>query len=332
MSRQEAHRPKVAVIAGGGTLTALASDPFEICDYGQAGSLTAAQLIDRCAAMADRVALVPLAFEPRPSFDMGPEQWGAICGLCAAALAEDPGLAGFVLTHGTGSLEEAAFFLSLVWDLPVPLVVTGAQRPASALSSDGYMNLFQAALVAAEPQARAEGVLVVAHGEIHLPFEVTKTATFGLDTFRSPDLGPVGLVIGGQVRFLRPAAPRAPRGDWRSLRALPRVDILYCHSSGDACAIEAFLAAGARGLVVAGFAPGYATGAQARRLETWVREEGGVVVMASRGHGPVVANSRNDGHGFLPAGRAAPVKARLLLQLALAAGRAPAQIARDFEF
>ncbi|PTM76403.1 hypothetical protein C8J29_1081, partial [Cereibacter johrii] len=135
-----------------------------------------------------------------------------------------------------------------------------------------------------------------------------------------------------QVRFLRPAAPRAPRGDWRSLRALPRVDILYCHSSGDACAIEAFIAAGAQGIVVAGFAPGYATGAQARRLETWVREEGGVVVMASRGHGPVVANSRNDGHGFLPAGRAAPVKARLLLQLALAAGRAPAQIARDFEF
>ncbi len=211
MSRQEAPRPKVAVIAGGGTLTALASDPFEICDYGQAGSLTAADLIDRCAAMADRVALVPLAFEPRPSFDMGPDQWGAICGLCAAALAEDPGLAGFVLTHGTGSLEEAAFFLSLVWDLPVPLVVTGAQRPASALSSDGYMNLFQAALVAAHPQARAEGVLVVAHGEIHLPFEVTKTATFGLDTFRSPDLGPVGLVIGGQVRFLRPAAP-ARRG------------------------------------------------------------------------------------------------------------------------
>ncbi|AMY69511.1 asparaginase [Frigidibacter mobilis] len=321
--------PKVSVIVGGGTLTALAENPFEVCDYGQAGSLTARQLIERCAAMHDRVDLVPLEFDPVPSFDVALPQWLALCQLCEAALASMPDLAGFVLTHGTGSLEETAFFLSRVWDLPVPLVVTGAQRPASALGSDGYMNFHQAACVAANAAASGFGVLVVTHGEIHLPAEVTKTSTFGLDSFRSPDLGPVGLVTGSTVVFGRSLPAAGPRvlADWRKLTGLPRVDILFCHSGGDTIAIEAFIAAKAAGIVLAGFAPGYATGAQARRLERWVRDEGGLVVAAARATGPVVRNSRNDGHGFLAAGRHTPQKARLLVQIALAAGLKPSQIA-----
>ena len=321
--------PKVGVIVGGGTLTALAEDPFEICDYGQAGSLTARQLIERCAAMRDRAFLVPLEFDPVPSFDVALPQWLALCQICEAALAATPDLTAFVLTHGTGSLEETAFFLSRVWDLPVPLVVTGAQRPASALGSDGYMNFHQAACVAASAAARDFGVLVVMHGEIHLPAEVTKTSTLGLDSFRSPDLGPVGLVTGSAVSFGRSLPAAGPRvlADWRKLAGLPRVDILFCHSGGDTVAIEAFIAAKAAGIVLAGFAPGYATSAQARRLERWVRDEGGVVVAAARATGPVMRNSRNDGHGFLAAGRHSPQKARLLVQIALAAGLKPSQIA-----
>lgn len=324
--------PRVAVIASGGTLTALANDPFEICDYGQAGNLTAQQLIDRCAGAADRLQLTALPFAPNPSFDVFLPQWLAICSLCETTLGEAPDIAGFVLTHGTGSLEETAFFLSLIWDLPVPLVVTGAQRPASALSSDSYMNFYQAACVASHPAAAKAGVLVVAHGEIHLPAEVTKTSNFGLDTFRSPDMGPIGQVIGGDVRLLRSVSTSELRRlvDWRSLSELPRVDILHCHSGGDAVAVEAFIAAGARGIVTAGFAPGYTTGAQARRLEEWVRADDGIVVAASRAAGPVVQNSRNKGHCFIAAGRHSPVKARILLQLALAAGAKPHQIERTF--
>ena len=331
MPRNAPPLPRIAVIAGGGTLTALAQDPFEICDYGQAGSLDAAALIARCGPMQTRFALQPVPFTPLPSFDMGPPQWQEIRRLCAATLQAVPDLSGFVLTHGTGSLEETAFFLSCTWDLPVPLVLTGAQRPASALGSDGYMNFFQAACVAACPEARAHGVLVVTHGEIHLPAEVTKTLNFGLDTFRAPVLGPVGLVTGETVRFHR--APAAARRIWRvpaDCSALPRVDIVLCHTGGDAVAIEAFLAAGARGIVVAGFAPGYATGVQAGRLERWIKEEGGLVVIASRAQGMVMPNSRNDGHGFLPAGLLSPQKARIVLQLALACGIKPPQIADVF--
>lgn len=329
----DAARPLIAVIAAGGTLTALAEDPFEICDYGQAGSLSARELIGRCAALEDRFAFLPVEVPPRPSFDIALPDWLALCRLCEAVLADCPGLSGVVLTHGTGSLEETAFFLSLVWDLPVPLVVTGAQRPASALGSDGYINFHQAACVAAYPAARDLGVLVVAHGEVHLPAAVTKTTNFGLDTFRSPDLGPVGQVIGGRVMLARrPTAPRRPVSfDWRAASTLPRVDIVSCYSGADACAVDAFIAAGARGLVTAGFAPGYATGPQARRLERWIRAEGGVVVAASRAAGPVVATARNSGHGFLPAGPYTPPKARILLQLALAAGCEAPQIEALFD-
>lgn len=323
--------PRIAVIAGGGTLTALAHDPFEICDYGQAGSLDAAALIARCAPMLSRFALQPVPFAALPSFDMGAAQWQDILQLCARTLRDTPDLSGFVLTHGTGSLEETAYFLSCLWDLPVPLVLTGAQRPASALGSDGYMNFFQAVCVAASPEARAHGVLVVTHGEIHLPAEVTKTLNFGLDTFRSPVLGPVGLVTGDQVRFHRAAAAVVrPRVGTPDLLALPRVDILMCHTAGDAVSIEAFIAAGARGIVAAGFAPGYTTGVQARRLERWIHEDGGIVIAASRAQGMVMANSRNDGHGFIPAGLLSPQKARILLQLALASGLKPPQIAEMF--
>lgn len=320
----------IGVIVAGGTLSALAHDPFEILDYGQAGSLGARQLIAHYESQ-DRFRFHPLDFEPVPSFDIGLPQWLRICAMCDDALRGTPDLKGFVLTHGTGALEETAFFLSLLWDLPVPLIVTGAQRPASALGGDGWMNFHQAACVAASGQVTG-GVLVVAHGEIHLPADVTKTANFGLDTFRSPDMGPVGQVIGNAVHLLRQEIrpTQRPLADWRNLSVLPRVDLLYCHAEGDAVAIEAFVAAGTQGIVLAGFAPGYATGVQARRLEAWIRQAGGIVVAASRATGPVVSNNRNDGHGFIPAGRHTPAKARLLLQLALAAGLAPRQIATLF--
>ncbi len=327
-------RPKVAVIVCGGTLTALSRDPFEIVNYGESGSLSAAELIGRCASLEDRFDFVALDFPTAPSFDIALPQWLALCRLCDAALREQPDIAGFVLTHGTGTLEETAFFLSLVWDQPVPITVTGAQRPASALGSDGYMNFYQAVCAAVHVPLRDTGVMVVTHGEVHLPAEVTKTTTFGLDTFRSPEIGPIAQLIGGTVNLRRrPLEPFArPLVDWRDITDLPRVDIIACYSGADETAINASIAAGARGLVTAGFAPGYVTSAQALRLQRWIEEDGGRVIAASRAMGPVPANARNDGHGFIPASRFLPQKARILLQLALSSGLSADQIAELFAF
>lgn len=315
-------RPRIAIIASGGTLTALSHDRFEIRDYGEAGSLSAKELIERCGALSDRFDFLPTEFPSAPSFDIGLPQWIALCRLCEKTLREQPDLDGFVLTHGTGALEETAFFLSLIWDFPIPLVVTGAQRPASAMSSDGHMNFFQAACIAAHPTMREIGVAVVMHGEVHLPSEVTKTTTFGLDAFRSPNFGPIAQIIGGQTHFQRHpiSVSSLPKLDWRILKSLPRVDIIATHSDADAIVIDAVIAAGAKGIVTAGFAPGYVTSAQAQRLEQWVRDEHGIVIASTRSYGPVVSNSRNQRHGFIPSGSYLPQKARILLQIALSCG------------
>lgn len=325
------HRPKVALVASGGTLTALADDPFEICDYGQAGSLTVQELIERFPMIGGDAQVIATEFVSVPSFEMSLPYWQAFLDLARDLTSAHPDLTGIVLTHGTGSLEETAFFLSLVWDLPIALAITGAQRPASAASSDGFMNLAQAIDVAAHPDAARLGVVVVANGEIHLPAEVAKTSNLSLGTFQSPSLGPVGFVVGRKVEMrFAPGNRFSVTSSRIGTTTLPRVDIVYCYTGGDSCAIDAFIGAGAQGIVIAGFAPGYATGQQAERLESWIENDAGIVVAASRAYGPVPRSSRNTAHGFIPAGRFSPAKARILLQLALLAGRNRDEISKLF--
>ncbi len=315
--------PKIGVVVAGGTITALAHDPLEVMDYGQAGSLTAQELFAKAPELAGSAQIVPVDFAALPSFDMGLPQWRALMVVFHDLMARHADLCGFVLTHGTGALEETAFMLSLVWDLPIPLSVTGAQRPASALGSDGWMNVAQALRAVQHKEARQCGVMVVANNQIHLAEDVVKLSNLELGAFQSPELGPVGRFAGLTPILSRlPEPGRSLLGRFAGALAadLPRVDIVYCHSGGDAVAVEAFIHAGARGIVLAGFAPGYATSAQASRLAAWVRDRGGVVVYSSRAYGLSVHNSRNAEHGFLPSGRFPPAKARLLLQLGLQAG------------
>ncbi|EAV41764.1 Asparaginase/glutaminase [Roseibium aggregatum IAM 12614] len=321
-------KPAVGLIVAGGTLNAIAEDPFEVCDYGQVPALDAKALLRRFGDYRDVVAL---PCDPLPSFDMGPASWQAICRTCTEAYASRPGMKGFVLTHGTGSLEEAAYYLSLAWELDVPLVITGAQRPASAASSDGPMNLHHAIATARDERLRDANVVVAVDAELHDPVDVTKTSNTRLDTFQSPWAGPIGRFTGARLDFFRrPLSPGIKIGGATG-RDLPRVDILYCHSGGDAAAVEAFAAAGAQGIVIAGFAPGYATSTQAQALANWSRERGGVVVSASRGGGRVPHNSRNSAYGFLPAGVLSPVKARILLQSALSQQKTQREIAELFD-
>jgi L-asparaginase len=153
---------------------------------------------------------------------------------------------------------------------------------------------------------------------------VRKTSNLGMDTFRSPDLGPIGLLAGLEPRILRRPLHRAgPQSAFAgaTISTLPRVDILYCHSGADAVAARAFIAAGARAIVLAGMPPGYPAAAQVEDLSRWCRQDGGIVVYASRADGPTVPNARNLEAGFLPSAGLSPVKARLLLGVALACGR-----------
>lgn len=332
--RRKARLPRVAVIGTGGTIASMGTGPLDVQDYSANGTiLTADALVARVPELAEVADIDAVPFRNIPSTQLGWTEWKAMLRLCDELAARDAKPDGIVITHGTATLEESAYFLSLAAKVSIPIVVLGAQRPASALSGDGPLNLVNAARVAASPAARGLGVLVVMNDEIHAAREVTKTSTQRLQTFRAADFGALGHADGDGIHFYRrPLRRVAPETEFevRRLRALPRVDIAYAYAGADGTAVRAFVAAGAKGIVVAGFAPAGAPPPMTEALEQAVAR-GIPVVMATRaGSGRVPPLTSLKKRGFLPADNLTPQKARILLSLALTVSRKPDEIARIF--
>ncbi len=205
------------------------------------------------------------------SSDLSFEDWLGLARRIEAILSADPGVAGIVVTHGTNTLEETAYFLNLVLRHDRPLVLVGSQRPATAISADGPLNLLNAVRVAASPQARGKGVLVVMNDEINAAREVTKASTFRVETFRSPDLGFLGYVDGDAVTFYRASTRRHTVNsefDVRELRTLPAVEIVYSYLQPSPALLQAAIASGAQGIVFAGTGAG---GLSSSRRPCWKR-------------------------------------------------------------
>lgn len=327
-------KPRVAFIGTGGTMASLGRGPLDIQDYGAAGIvMDAPTILSRHPELAEVADVFPVPYGALISTHIGFKDWRVLSRECSRLEAEMPGLAGIVIGHGTSSMEETAYALSLSLKVSVPVVMVGSQRPASALSSDAGMNLLNAVRVAASPEARGMGVLLLLNDEIHAARDVAKTSTWRLQTFRAPDFGALGHADGDRIAFyrrpLRRAAPDT-EFDIRDLEALPRVDIAYSYADADGAAIRAFMAAGARGIVSAGFAPGAGTPAEVEALKEAVAK-GVVVVQASRvGSGRVVRSERMTRDGFLPADNLTPQKARILLALGLTKTKDPAELMRMF--
>lgn len=324
-------RPRIAVIGTGGTIASQGAGPLDTQDYASSGRpiLDAAALVAAVPALAEAVEPIPVAFSAVPSTAIGWGDWHALLGCIAATKAAHPGLDGIVVTHGTATLEETAYLLSLTLPDDLPVVLTGAQRPFTALSSDGPMNLVAAARVAGDPQARGLGALVVLNDEIHAAREVTKTSTSRLQTFRSPGLGALGHVDADRVAFWRRPArvlPPEARFDAALLRDPPRVDVTYSVAGGDGVAVRAFLAAGARGIVAAAFAPGFTTPAEREALAEAIAAGCTVVLSSRAGSGRTFPARRYAAQGFLTADNLNPQKARILLSLALARGGGRAEV------
>jgi L-asparaginase len=315
------NKPKVAFIGTGGTIASLGRGPLDLQDYGVAGNVMHADEIlahwPETALVADVMAV---RYRNIVSPAIGFAEWKGLAALCSQLVREHPDLAGIVIGHGTATLEETAYFLNLTVKVAVPVVVVGSQRPSSALSSDAGMNLVNAIRVAASPDARDMGVLVVLNDEIHAAREVTKTSTLRLQTFRTPDFGVLGQADGDAVVFYRrPIRRHAPdtEFDITAIAALPRVDISYSYAGADGVAVQAFMAAGARGIVAAGFAPGYGTPAEVEALRA-AAMQGIVVVQCTRaGSGRTFRGTKLQQAGFLIADNLNPQKARILLSLAL---------------
>jgi len=332
----EQPKRRVALIGTGGTISSMGRDSLDVWEYMDTGhKIGPDDLVARYPEMSRIVDVVPLPYRAVGSSFIGPKDWLSLAETIHAAAAREPALAGAVITHGTATLEETAYFLNLAIRVDLTVVIVGAQRPASGLSSDAGMNLVGAVRVAAAPEARGLGVLVVLNDEIQAAREVTKTSTLRLETFRSADVGMLGYADpdGRVAIYRRPARRHAPgtEFDVSGRLDLPRVDIAYSYADADRTAIDAFVAAGARGIVSASLAPGMTTAVEQTALVE-ARRRGVLVVLSSRaGSGRVLPRAVLRERGFVVADNLLPQKARILAMLALTRTEDPVEVQRMFD-
>lgn len=304
---------KIVVLGTGGTIAGTAASPGDNLGY------TAAQVgVEQLLAAVPALGSWPLVAEQVAqidSKDMDEAIWQTLAARCAHWLAQED-VQGLVITHGTDTLEETAYFLQAVLAPAKPVVLTCAMRPSTAIAPDGPQNLLDAMVVASHPQA--QGVLAVCAGVIHGAQDVQKVHTYRLDAFSSGDAGPIGYVEQGSVRQLRgwplagrvviAAAQIARVKDW------PRVEIVLNHAGAGGLLVQAAQAAGARGIVVAGTGNGSLRDALEEAL-VQARAAGVEVVRATRcAEGRVLGRP---GDAIPDSAGLSPVKARIALMLRL---------------
>ncbi len=327
-----ADRPAIRVLATGGTIAgaqASATDyRYTSGAYDVDALLGAVPNLDRLAVITgEQVASIG-------SQDMNDAIWLRLAKRVDAVLSE-PGNDGVLITHGTDTLEETSYFLSLVTRSTKPVVMVGSMRPATAISADGPRNLYDGVAVVADPGAQGKGTLVVLNDVIHYARNVVKTDTTSVQTFSSVNRGPAGVVHTGKVTWFEPMDRKlgaATGFDVRALDSLPRVDVVYAHAGMSVDLIEAAVRNGARGIVVAGVGDGNMTTPALDAL-TRAGKQGVVVVRSTRlPSGIVLRNNEvnDDERGFVASGELNPAKSRVLLQLALTQTRDPAAIQRMF--
>ncbi len=310
--------PRVAVLATGGTI---AGAQGRGRGY-RSGIFSIESLIAAAPGVESLARLDAVHVASIGSQDMGERVWRALAARTQAAL-DDPGVCGVVITHGTDTMEETAYFLNLVLRTSKPVVLVGAMRPATAMSADGPMNLYNAVATAAHPGAAGRGVLVVANDEIHFAREVAKTNTTQVGTFKSTHRGLAGLVSAARLHFYAGPVRRNTLSSALALPArgkLPRVEVIYAYAGMGRGLVDDAVRAGARGLVMAGVGNGN-LGAAAIRAAATAARAGVAVVRSSRTGGGIVERNiemDDDRLGFIAADELNPQKARILLMLGLA--------------
>jgi len=322
----------VVVLATGGTIAgAAASDVQAAYTSGQVG---VDQLL---AAVPQAKKLAVLRGEQISNIgsqDMNDEVWLKLARRINELTAM-PDVDGIVITHGTDTIEETAYFLNLVVKSKKPVVLTAAMRPSTALSADGPLNFYNAVAVAANKDAAGRGVLVVANDWIHGAASLTKTSTTAVQTFLSPLSGLIGTVAYGEAEFYRGPVGRSTADSEFSLggvTALPRVDIIMAYENMDGKLVEAAVAVGAKGIVVAGVGNGNMTQAALDSLAAQAKK-GIVCVRSSRvTTGRVGRNVEvdDDKLGLVASDALNPQKARVLLRLALLKPRSLTDLQRLF--
>jgi len=309
--------PRIIVLATGGTIAGSSANPASSAHY-QAATVPVSHLVQAIPALSDVARIEAEQVAQVDSKDMMFGLWQSLAVRIGFWSAQED-VAGIVITHGTDTLEETAMFLHLTQACAVPVVMTAAMRPSTSLSADGPLNLLDAVRVAACPVAVGKGVLVVLNQQIHAARDVTKAHTSAVDAFVSPMAGPLGFVQDSYIRFTRApdrvVVPHLPvPADW------PLVEIIVSYAQPGRVGIDAMVAAGVKGFVVAAAGNGSVHEVLAAALGD-AAALGVAVVRSSRtgaGHVAIPMPPRPAGGVFVSAADMNPYKARVLLLLALA--------------
>jgi L-asparaginase len=324
----------IAILATGGTIAGVAGSITDTASY-QPAILPIETIIKDIAGPLRKIARITSEqIAQIDSAEMTHQIWFTLAARINVLLAS-PQIDGIVVTHGTDTLEETAYFLNLVVKSKKPVVVVGAMRPASALSSDGPMNLYNAIILAASNEASGKGVLVTLNNTINSSREVTKTNTSLQDSFKAPELGYIGYLIEGEPHFYRkPTRKHTYKSEFSidGLTVLPPVEIIYGHVGSQRPLAQAAVASGVKGLVYAGLGNGNMSKMMKDTFMD-IQEQGVVVVRSTRVSSGIVTRNgavNDDLSNFIVSDTLNPQKSSILLALALTKTTDTAEIQRIF--
>jgi L-asparaginase len=324
------------LILTGGTIDSVGADRLDLAWYIEANKrLDEGELLSQLPELETIASVQEIPFRRLPSQALLDKDWLDLVRKIHSIF--DAGEAdGIVITHGTNTLEETAYFLNLTLKTDKPVVIVGSMRPSSAMSADGYLNVLNAVRVAADPASRGRGCLVVMNDTIFNGRDVTKNSTYRVEAFQSRDLGPLGYAdADGRVIYYHHPVRRhtiETEFDVREMTSLPRVDIVLSYANADGVMIEAAARAGARGIVSAATGAGRPTPMQDVAFDKAYNESGMLMCLCSRvASGRVVRSPGLKRKGFVAGDNLPPWKARILLSLALSRTTDADDIQRMFD-
>lgn len=324
--------PNIKILATGGTIAGSSDSNTDVTGY-KAGALGVDVLINAVPEMKEIANVSGEQIANVGSPDVDNKVLLKLASRINELLASDD-VDGVVVTHGTDTLEETAYFLDLVVKSDKPVVVVGAMRPATAISADGPFNLYNAVKLASAPSAKGKGVLIELNDRFGSARYITKTNTTGTDTFKSSEQGYLGVISGGKVYFYNEPLRKHTKNtifDVKGLTSLPQVDILYEYQNNGDYLYDSAVTAGAKGIVVAGSGNGSLSKLSKQGAEKAIKH-GVIVVRSSRtGSGVVTPGDSDKEIGTLYSDSLNPQKARILLMLALTKTKDPKVIQSYFE-
>ncbi|PKB73541.1 MAG: hypothetical protein BZY75_01265 [SAR202 cluster bacterium Io17-Chloro-G7] len=328
-------KPIVRIIATGGSIAGVGPDRMDYILYPELGKhLTIQESLERIPEATEIATVRSEDLVSLGSTAIGAAEWLSLTQRINQTFTQETDVAGVVITHGTATLEETAYFLHLTVKSAKPVVVTGAMRPPTSIGTDADINLIDAIRIAGCPDAGGKGVLTVLNNEIQCARDVTKSNTFRVETFRPNELGFLGYADSdGQVVFyrspLRSHTLDTPFNvDGRT--SLPRVDIVYAYAGADGLLVDAVRNNHSDGLILAGFGGGTYPPAVSQAAAEAVKE-GIPVVLASRATaGRVVTTPEKEKQGFIVCDNLLPQKARILMMLGLTVTQDKAELQRMF--